>query len=131
MAAGIAIVISVAALIVAYLSWRTSLQSIRASMYDRRYEIYADAEKFIAAWMRDARPDMGELPTIVGAWNRSQFLFDEEVTKYLREVWVDAVAANQARQEGREDFRAAEALLLKHGDFDKLRAVFREHLKVK
>ena len=85
-----AIVIAAIALWVSHRSWRTSEKAIRASTFDHRYEVYSDAEAFIGAWMRDARPDLGKLPTLIGAWTRSHFLCRDEVTKYLRKLWEDA-----------------------------------------
>lgn len=135
----IAIAISAFALIVAVLSWRASIQATRAAIYERRYEVYADAEKFISAWLRDGRPDMDELRTLVGAWSRSHFLFDEKVTVYLRKIWTDAVDADYANKviakkaqgDRSNAIEKASALHLEHADYDKLRAVFMDKLKVK
>ena len=106
---------------------------------NRRYEVYADAEKFISAWIRDGRPDLNEIATLVGAWSRSQFLFDEKVTVYLRKVWIDAVKADQAQEiisrqvngDRKEAIETSQALLLEHANYDKLRTVFLENLNVK
>ena len=88
------LIVAAVALVLAYLSWRASLLAVRASTFDRRYEVYADAERFLSAWMRDGRPDMNLLSVIVGAWSRSHFLCNEHVTTYLRKLWLDAVEAN-------------------------------------
>ena len=135
----ISIGISVCALVVAIMSWRASIQSIRASIYDRRYEVYADAEKFIGNWIMHARPDMDELSTLMGAQSRSHFLFDEKITTYLLKVWLDAVAADYSSQIVAKEIEGdrpkalekKQALLLEHADFDKLREVFLEELNIK
>ena len=133
-----AVFIAALALIVAYLSWRASVQAVTATAYDRRYEIYADAEKFLSAWMRDARPDMDLLPLLVGAWSRSHFLCRQEVTDYLRKLWLDAVTATRMHgiMAGEEEGNHAEAvkkkraLFVEHADYAKLRNVFMPDLRV-
>jgi hypothetical protein len=41
----VAVIIAALALIVSLLSWRASVQAVRASIFDRRFEVYADAER--------------------------------------------------------------------------------------
>lgn len=135
-----ALVIAVVALCVSYLSWRTSEKAVRASTFDRRYEVYSDAESFIGTWMRDAVPDMGLLPTLIGAWTRSHFLCREEVTDYLRKLWKDAVRANYLRgimsgevegQDRQAAVKEFHALLKLHADYAQLRNKFMADLKIK
>lgn len=136
--AAAAAIIAALALAVSYLSWRASVQAVAASTFDRRYEIYADAERFISAWMRDARPDLSLLSVLVGAWSRSHFLCSKEVTTYLRKVWLDSIRASQlervmAGAEKGDHGRAVEEfhdLLREHADFDRLRAKFMHDLKI-
>lgn len=133
-----AILIAAIALIVSYLSWRTSEKAVRASTFNRRFEIYLDAQAFIDAWMRHARPDMEKLPTLVGAWSRSHFLCREEVTQYLRSLWVDAVKAaeldmvvsNEMEGDRPEAVKEVYRLLRTHADYDQLRQKFMRDLKV-
>jgi hypothetical protein len=114
-------------------------QGNRAAIFDRRFEVYGDAEHFIIAWMRDAKPDLsGQLGTLIGAWSRSHFLFDVEVTTYLRQLWLDAVDADYARQviageapgDRQKAIEKSHDLLLKHANFDKLRNTFLPHMKI-
>jgi hypothetical protein len=139
------LVIAVGALVVSGLSWLTSLRSLRASTFDRRFEVYEDVENFIGAWMKHARPDMGKLPTLVSAWNRSHFLCKKEVTAYLRKLWLDAVRVNYLKgqvgagakiHDGGAEIDAATAmqraddLTLTDCDVEKLREVFMPDMKV-
>lgn len=133
-----ALLVAVVALCVSYLSWRTSEKAIRASTFDQRFQIYLDAEQFIGAWMRDARPDMGMLPKLVKAWTRSHFLCSEQVTQYLRKLWVDAVKASEmneimaGRAEGDRPKAVKEfhALLGEHAEYKQLRTKFMPDLKL-
>lgn len=134
----IAISVTALLLVVAFLSWRTSVNAVRAAAFEVRYQVYADAEKFLKAWMTHGTPDISELPVLVDAWKRSQFLFNRQVTSHLRMIWTDAVDAAQAReiQKGeapgnhQQAVRTANELLLKHSDTDKLCAVFSDRLKI-
>jgi len=133
-----AVIVSAIALYVSYLSWRTSVQSVRAATFDQRYQVYSDAETFLGAWIRDAHPDMTKLNVIVGAWRRSHFLCSDEVTRYLRKVWLDAVKADyshkviagEAEGDRKHALKETQDLLVEHLDFEKLRRVFTPDLKV-
>ena len=133
-----ALLIAGLALWVSYLSWRASLLAVRATTFDRRYEVYADAERFLTAWMREGRPDMSLLSVLVGAWSRSHFLCDERVTKYLRKLWLDAVSADyhdkvireQITGDYQQSVKVMHDLMVEHSDFDKLRDNFMSDLKV-
>ncbi len=134
----VTVVISVMALVVSVLSWRASASANVAATFDRRYEIYADAEKFIGAWIQRGRPDLSLLPVLVGAWTRSHFLCRNEVTSFLRKLWVDAVKADYLHQvmsgEADGDRGAAiqefHALTRKHIDYEPLKKVMIPDLRV-
>lgn len=132
------VVISVMALVVSVLSWRASASANVAATFDRRYEIYADAEKFIGAWVQRGRPDLSLLPILVGAWTRSHFLCRNEVTSFLRKLWVDAVKADYLRQimSGEADgdrntaMQEFHALTREHTDFEPLKNAMLADLRV-
>ncbi len=133
------IAISMLALFISFLSWKSSTQSTRASIYDRRFEVYSEVERFIGGWMRHGTPDLDQLPDLVGAWNRSHFLFEQKVTDHIRKIWLDAVDADYKAQivsnkipgNRNKAIDKKHNYMLEHGDFDKLRAVFASSLKVK
>lgn len=134
--------IAAVALVVSILSWRASERAseraIRASIYDRRFEVYLDAERFISGWMREARPDMSLLGPLIGAWTRSHFLFEKEVTQYLRKLWLDAVDANyqskvaagEAPGDHGEAINKVHELLMAHADHEQLRGKFMSDLRI-
>jgi hypothetical protein len=70
-----------------------SKESIKAAAFKERFAVYVDVQEFMRPWMRDGRPDISQLPLIVGAWDRSRFLFEPEVTAFIRQIWLDAVKA--------------------------------------
>lgn len=134
----LALCLSGLSLVVSFMSWRSAVQSTKATIYERRYEVYADTERFISAWMRAGTPDLSMLPDLVGAWSRSHFLFDKDVTDYLRKLWTDAVQANYLNKIIRGDIpgdhgKAVDKdheLLKFHCDYDKLRDVMMKKLRV-
>jgi hypothetical protein len=137
----LALLVSVAAFAVSVLSWLASIHENRAVLFDRRFEVYRDAEAFIAAWQRHGRPDLALLGKLVDAWNRSHFLFEADVTKFLREVWLDAVKADYCNKvfageavANAEETAAVPAKMLelntKYLDSERLRDAFLPHLKV-
>lgn len=133
-----AIIVAVLALAVSVLAWRAAMLAGRAATFERRFEIYRDAETFIAAWQRNGSPDMAKLPLIVGAWTRSQFVCSERATDYLKAVWDDAASAAVLRKvatgelPGDQGELAVElhALTSEHADLVPLRAAFMGDLKI-
>ncbi len=134
----LSVILSVGALVIAFGALQSSRNSVKASIFDRRFAVYSDVESYLASWMRNGEPDQELLSTLVGAWTRSHFLFEQDVTDYLRKVWTDGVEANYLcsiiKGEANGDYDVAVekkyALLKFHADFEKLRAVFAHTLKV-
>ena len=133
-----AIIVAVLALAVSVLAWRAAMLAGRAAAFERRFEIYRDAETFITAWQRDGSPDMAKLPLIVSAWSRSQFLCSETATSYLKTVWDDAASAAVLRKvvtgelpgDQGEAVIDLHALTSEHADLVLLRAAFMDDLKI-
>lgn len=135
----LALITGIIALVVSGFSWRTAVHANRAAIFDRRFDVYTDAEKFISAWRTHGRPEMDQLGVLIGAWNRSQFLFEAPVTNYLRQLWLEAVDADYcskviAGEVQGDHGKAVEKmhrLTLQHMDGDRLRAQFIPQLKVR
>ena len=133
-----AIIIAGIALAISFMSWRAAKQSTRAAIHDRRYEIYEAAERFISIWLREGQPDLDALGPLVGAWIKSHFLCRKEVTRYLRQLWLDAVQADKmtlvAKGEVPGDRQKAIEqkweLINKYSDYEGLREVFMDDLRV-
>jgi hypothetical protein len=82
---------------------------------------------------------MERLRKLVDAWNRSHFIFKPPVTRYLRQLWLDAVdadyaakvCANEAPGNKDEWRQKGNDLFKKHMEIETLRNVFLSHLKVR
>jgi hypothetical protein len=136
----LALVVAVWALLVAMGSHQAALQAKKAVTFDERFSVYKDAEKFLTDWNRRGRPDLDDgLPSLIAAWSRSQFLFPEPVSDYLKTVWDDAIAADKAHNiidgfaEGNDEkaVKIEAKLTKKHVEnYDRLRKAFMPHIKV-
>ncbi len=133
-----ALLIGAVALVVSGLAWRAAVEANRTARFERRFEVYTDVDKFLRPWMRDAHPDLDELPLLIRAWDRSHFLFPQDVTDYLRRLWLDSIQAARCHRilSGEEDgdHKAAVAkkdeLLRTCCDSERLRAIFAPHLRI-
>lgn len=75
-----------------------SKESIKAAAFKERFAVYVDVQDFMRPWMQDARPDLSKLHLITSAWDRSRYLYEPEVTAFIRQIWMDAIDAHyQAR----------------------------------
>lgn len=136
----LAIFVGVVAALVSGLSWRASQQANRAMIFEQRFAVYKDAESFLGTWVQRGTPDIDNgLRGLVDAWNRSHFLFAQDVTDYLRQLWLDAIKANHASHviAGEYDGDHAQAvqtkfdLTTKHcAEKSPLRQVFVKHMKI-
>ena len=61
-------------------------------------QIFQATKDFLRPWYQNAVPDLNELWKLVDAWQRSKFLFDQSVTDFLRQLWIDAVDAKLRHQ---------------------------------
>ena len=134
----ISIVISIAALVIAVLSWVASDNSVRAAMFDRRFEILRDVERYISRWMIKGVPDMNDLHGALGAaCNRSRYISDPNVVAYIEQLIRDGAQAHCLRQmidietdKATRDHHIGEELELKkkYHDFSKLYPIFKKDL---
>jgi hypothetical protein len=129
---------SAIAIVISIFSWRAAVHANRAALFERRFEIYNNAEEFIDSWMREAKPDVEKLGVLFYAWNRSHFLFEPEVTAYLQKLYLDAIKADQCEKivageapgNRVEALKKMHALTRKHTEFTNVREIFLPHRKV-
>ena len=79
-----------------WLSWKASLDQVKASLFSEQMTVFKDVKLFMTPWFREGQPNLKELYLLVNAWERSQFLFEPSVTTFLRKLWKDAVRADYA-----------------------------------
>ena len=94
--AGLALLVSIFSYRAARKANKAALEANRVAIFDRRFSVYTDAEKFLGAWFRHGKPDWDEMPTLLSAINRSQLLFPKTISKYLEMLKKDAIEASRA-----------------------------------
>jgi hypothetical protein len=138
-ASTLTILLSIFATVVAGFALLEARKSNRAVVFDQRFAVYRDVEKFLGFWARDGRPNLNELRLVTDAWNRSHFLFDKFVTAYLRELWLDAIQAETDARTVNGDqpgdrnvaIEREQRLFLKYcGEGNSLRTAFMRDLKI-
>ena len=102
-------------------SLKASRDQVRASLFAERMSVFKDVKAFMNPWFRAGRPDLKDLHMLVGARERSQFLFDQSVTAFLRKLWKDAVRCDFHSRvisgEIKEDYQTAVNLVHKINEF--------------
>ncbi len=138
-----------ASAVAAFVSWRTQLrsfstqetlakQSIKAATFERRFQVYEDVRAFLTHWLQDGKPNIGELSKLIYAWDRSRYLYEHDVTQYIRRMWLDALDADMAQQvvsgalAGDRDaaIKLKYDLILYYGDDARMYAVFARDLSI-
>ena len=60
--AGLALLVSIFSYRAARKANKAALEANRVAIFDRRFSVYTDAEKFLGAWFRHGKPDWDEMP---------------------------------------------------------------------
>lgn len=79
-------VIAAIAVLIAYEQWRTNALKVRIDLFDRRMEVYEAATVLIWKAITAAKLDSAELNEFRAGTAKAAFLFDQEVTDYLKTV---------------------------------------------
>lgn len=79
-------VIGIIATYIAWQQWRTNQNKLRLDRYERRLQVYKEVVRFISVGIRDANYDNNELMTFRPKVSEADFLFGEEVPKYIDEL---------------------------------------------
>ena len=70
----------------------------QAALLPERLAIYEVVKNFLGPWLREGHADLSMLPSLVQAWEKSHFLFDDDVVRFLRQLWLDGVASDMYRK---------------------------------
>jgi hypothetical protein len=86
-----ALVVTAVSAITAWQSHRTAQLQLKvahiqaqAAIFSERMGIFQAVKEFLGPWFRNGVPDLKELWKLIDAWERSKFLFNQEVTDFLR-----------------------------------------------
>lgn len=78
--------IAIVASYIAWQQWKTNKDKLRLDKYDRGLAIYKEVVRFISIGIREANYNNKELMSFKPNVSEADFLFGEEITKYIDEL---------------------------------------------
>jgi hypothetical protein len=96
-------VIAIVATYVAWQQWKTNRYKLNLDRYDRRMRVYQEVVRFISIGIRDDNYDDDELLNFRPKVSEADFLFGEEVSKYIAELHQRACNLSRWSKEYRYD----------------------------
>ena len=128
-------VIAVVAVYIAYQQWKVNKRKYDLDRYERRLRIYQCVVGMLRLIMRDAKPEIPDILKFGSDTAEADFLFPEEISTYINEIYTHAAKLHAARaqiQIDSPDFRDA----LTHeeawfpGQYDVARTKFKKYLDI-
>ena len=95
-------VIGIVATYIAWQQWRTNQNKLNLDRYERRLQVYKEVVRFISIGIRDANYDNDELMTFRPKVSEADFLFGEDISKYIDELHKRAVNLSHWHKEYRD-----------------------------
>jgi hypothetical protein len=77
---------------IAYRQYKVSNDQMRHNLFDRRFDLFRNVQKFLGSIVALGNFDYEKLPLLNEAIQQSYFLFGKEVTSYLKEIHNHAFA---------------------------------------
>lgn len=74
---GVAIIISIA----------TNKKQVKLALFTERYQIFISCNKFISNIIMNSKCEPSQLNTLLFETNKSEFLFDKEITEFIAELY--------------------------------------------
>ena len=97
-------VIGLTTLYIAWQQWKANERKAVLERYERRLRIYQHVVAMLRLIVRDFKPEIHDLLKFSADIAEADFLFGEEIEKYLNEIYRHGVDLHAARAEYR-DFR--------------------------
>lgn len=76
---------------IAYQQWKLNRQKLFLDLYDRRLKIYEEVRQILGIVARDARASYDDLLKFRKAVSEADFLFEPEISKYIKEIYQHGV----------------------------------------
>lgn len=87
---------------IAWQQWKTNRNKLNLDRYERRLQVYKEVVRYISVGIRDANYGNDELLTFRSKVSEADFLFGEEVPKYIDELHNRAVNLSRWNKEYRD-----------------------------
>jgi hypothetical protein len=95
-------VIGIITTYIAWQQWQTNRNKLKLDRYERRLQVYKEVVRFIGIAIQNANYDNNELMTFRPKVSEADFLFEEEVGRYIDELHRRAVKLNYWNSEYRD-----------------------------
>ncbi|MEK7723885.1 MAG: hypothetical protein AAB336_06020 [Acidobacteriota bacterium] len=95
-------VIAIVTCYIAYQQWKTNRDKLNLDRYERRLEVYKEVISFISIGIREANYENNELMSFKPKVSEADFLFGEEIPKYINELQKRAVNLSYWNKEYRD-----------------------------
>ncbi|VAV92024.1 hypothetical protein MNBD_ALPHA07-1968 [hydrothermal vent metagenome] len=76
---------------VAYQQWRINRASLREKLFDKRWQVFKEAQAFLSEILRDTKYSEESYWKFVDSCQRARFLFDKKTYDFLMEIRERAV----------------------------------------
>ena len=122
-------IISFTTVYIAYQQWKTNKQKLDFDRYDRRIRIYEEVQKILSVVIQDGHSSYPSLIAFLSRASEADFLFDEDVTNYIREIFKRGITVVSV--DGKFDEKKEETLnwFLNQHDFAK--TLFKKYMQIK
>jgi hypothetical protein len=128
-------VIALIAVYIAYQQWKVNKRKYDFDTYERKLQIYQRVVEMLRLIMTDLKPEIQEILRFGVDTTEADFLFPEEISAYINEIYTHAARLHAARAQIQIDspnFRDAltqeEEWFL--GQFDVAKERFKKYLKI-
>jgi hypothetical protein len=95
-------VIGLTTLYIAWQQWRVNERKSVLDRYERRLQIYQRVVEMLRLIVRDFKPEIHDLLKFSAETAEADFLFGDEISKYLNEIYVHGVNLHAAKFEYRD-----------------------------
>jgi len=79
-------VIATAVAYIAFLQWKLTKASVREKLFDRRFDVFKETQKFLTGISEKLDFDQESLAKFTDAWQRSRFLFGDDIQQCLKKI---------------------------------------------
>lgn len=136
--------IAIIATYIAWQQWKTNQQKLNLERYDRRLVVYEEVKKILSIILRDADASYEDLLKFRTSVSEADFLFGEEIPKYIDEIYKRGINLHRWSEEYRdftqqqpEDYDHKKVVDEKHrelewfsGQFDTAKEKFKKYLDI-
>lgn len=80
------LIIAALAVYIAWQQWRTNVQKLHLDLYAHRLRIYGEVKKFLGYMLGSPTGEFGEMFEFLRETSEADFLFGEDVRKYIEDI---------------------------------------------